>query len=105
MKKILFIGLLITSIVNAQISTLTPQELEQKIELDTKVETSKNYLIISAAVTTIGFISTANDDINVLGFGAAIAGMFTTPYHFVRHKAYVYKRNKFYKQHNISKNK
>ena len=105
MKKILFIGLLITSIVNAQISTLTPQELEQKIELDTKVETSKNYLMISAAVTTIGFISTANDDINVLGFGAAIAGTFTTPYHFIRHRIYVHKRNKFYKQYNIPKNK
>ena len=105
MKKILFIGLLITSIVNAQISTLTPQELEQKIVLDTKVETSKNYLMFSAIVTTLGFIGTTNDNISVLGLGAAIAGTFTTPYHFVRHRIYVHKRNKFYKQYNISKNK
>jgi len=104
MKKILFIGLLITSIVNAQ-NTLSKEELQTKIELDTKVETSKNYLMFSAIVTTLGFISTTNDNISVLGFGAAIAGTFTTPYHFIRHRIYVHKRNKFYKQYNIPKNK
>jgi hypothetical protein len=100
MKKILLILLLLPIFGNAQLSS---EILEQKIILDTKVKTSKNYLMISAGVTTLGFISTTGDNINVLGFGAAIAGVFTTPYHLTRHLVYVHKRNKFYKKHNIKK--
>jgi hypothetical protein len=100
MKKIFLILLLLPIFGNAQLSS---EVLEQKIILDTKVKTSKNYLMISAGVTTLGFISTAGDNINVLGFGAAIAGVFTTPYHLTRHLVYVHKRNKFYKKHNIQK--
>jgi len=100
MKKVLLILLMLPIFGTAQISS---EILEQKIVLDTKVKTSKNYLMISAGVTTLGFISTTGDNINVLGFGAAVAGVFTTPYHLVRHLIYVRKRNKFYKKHNISK--
>lgn len=103
MKKFLVLSLLLTCTVNGQISSLTPQELERKIQLDTKVETSKNYLMVSAIVTTVGFVSTASDNVSVLGLGAALAGLFTTPYHFIRHRAYVHKRNRFYKEHNISR--
>ena len=100
MKKVLLILLMLPIFGTAQISS---EILEQKIVLDTKVKTSKNYLMISAGVTTLGFISNTGDNINVLGFGAAVAGVFTTPYHLVRHLIYVRKRNKFYKKHNISK--
>lgn len=103
--KHLIITLLLALNVNAQLNTLSVEELQTKIEIDTKVETSKNYLMFSAIVTTLGFVSTTNDNISVLGVGAAIAGTFTTPYHFIRHRIYVHKRNKFYKKYNIKKTK
>jgi uncharacterized membrane protein len=106
MKKILFIGLLITSIINAQIITLTPQELEQKIVLDTKVKTSSSYLKVAGGVMAAGIATQyIRRDISIFAIGIVATGVFTTPYHITRHLVYVHKRNKFYKKHNISKNK
>lgn len=99
MKKLIVLLLIIPLLSNAQLES---EVLKQKIEIDTKVNISKNYLIVSTIVTTVGLVSsTDNDNINVLGLGAAIAGLFTTPYHLTRHFIYVHKRNKFYKKHNI----
>ena len=41
---------------------------------------------------------------NFITAGAALAGIFTTPYHIIRHIVFVSKRNKFYLKHNINKN-
>jgi len=41
---------------------------------------------------------------NFITAGAALAGIFTTPYHIIRHLVFVSKRNKFYLKHNIDRN-
>jgi hypothetical protein len=41
---------------------------------------------------------------NFLTAGAALAGIFTSPYHIIRHLVFVSKRNRFYLKHNIDRN-
>jgi hypothetical protein len=41
---------------------------------------------------------------NLVTAGAALAGIFTTPYHIIRHLVFVRKRNRFYLKHNIDRN-
>jgi rRNA processing protein Gar1 len=81
-------------------SQLHSDILEQKIVLDTKVELSRSNLIVSVGAITFGFLPVTDDNINIIG-GITIAGIFSTPYHLVRHLVYVNKRNKFYEEHNI----
>jgi len=40
---------------------------------------------------------------NFLTAGAALAGIFTSPYHIIRHLVFVSKRNRFYLKHNIDR--
>ena len=57
MKKILLLVIILGQSLNAQISTLTEDELKTKIQLDTKVEISKSYTgyttLLAIGVTTV----------------------------------------------------
>ena len=101
MKRLLLI-LLITLGFNlsAQTSSLTIVEHTTKVELDTKVEVSENYMKVSGYTTVVSLGITIVAP-NFVSGGAALVGMFTTPYHIIRHLIYVKKRNRFYKKHNI----
>jgi hypothetical protein len=91
-----------TAQVKQEVDSITSEQAQQKIILDTKVKTSRSYLLVSASVFTLGVVSVSTEEnVTVMGLGAAIAGMFTTPYHLVRHLIFVSKRNKFYKKYNI----
>jgi len=74
MKKIIII-LLISFNLNAQIDSLSLQDSQKKIELDTKVEMSRNYFVISAAVLVGGLLlKNIESNIEILGAGGSIAG-------------------------------
>jgi hypothetical protein len=105
MKKII-ITLLLSVNLNAQINSLSLQDSQTKIELDTKVEMSRNYFVISAAVLIGGvLLKDINSDIMILGAGGSVATTFTTSYYLVKHLVYVRKRNRFYKRFNLVLNK
>ena len=104
MNKIIFLLILILGqSLNAQVSSLTEDELKAKIQLDTKVEISESYMKVSAYTTLISIGVTIGAP-NFITFGAAVTGMFTTPYHIIRHLVYVSERNRFYLKHNIDRN-
>jgi len=104
MKKIiLLLVIILGQSLYAQISTLTEDELKTKIQLDTKVEISKSYMKVSG-YTTLLAIGVTTVAPNIATAGAVLAGVFTTPYHIVRHLSYVNKRNRFYLKHNIDRN-
>jgi len=99
-KSIIF--LLISFNLNAQIDSLSLQDSQKKIELDTKVEMSRNYFVISAAVLVGGLLlKDIDSNIEILGAGGSIAATFTTSYYLAKHLLYVRKRNRFYKHHNL----
>ena len=101
MKKII-VAILLSVNLNAQINSLSLQDSQTKIELDTKVEMSRNYFVISAAVLIGGvLLKDINSDIMILGAGGSVAATFTTSYHLVKHLVYVRKRNRFYKRFNL----
>ena len=104
MKKVIFLLILILGqSLNAQVSSLTEDELKAKIQLDTKVEISESYMKVSAYTTLISIGVTIGAP-NFITFGAAVSGIFTTPYHIIRHLVYVSERNRFYLKHNIDRN-
>ena len=103
MKKRLLILMLLPLLSMGQ---LTEDVLEQKIILDTKVKTSGSYLKVAGGVMVAGIVTQyIRRDISIFAVGIVATGIFTTPYHIVRHVVYVHKRNKFYKEHNIPKPK
>ena len=103
MKKRLLILMLFPLLSMGQ---LRPEILEQKIILDTKVKTSGSYLKVAGGVMAAGIATQyIRKDISIFAIGIVATGIFTTPYHIVRHVVYVKKRNKFYKKHNIPKPK
>ena len=103
MKKRLLILMLFPLLSMGQ---LTSEELEQKIILDTKVKTSGSYLKVAGGVMVAGIVTqSVRRDISIFALGIVATGIFTTPYHIVRHVVYVKKRNRFYKEHNIPKPK
>ncbi|MEL0116044.1 MAG: hypothetical protein VW894_07005 [Gammaproteobacteria bacterium] len=104
MKKLTPILFFLLLLPIFSIGQLKPDILEQKIVLDTKVELSKSNLIVSAGAIAFGFLPVTDDNINIIG-GITIAGIVSTPYNLVRHLVYVNKRNKFYKEHNIPREK
>ena len=103
MKNIfLILGLFLSIYLNAQINDLSAEHLKTKIELDTKVEVSKNYFTLSATVLIGGLLlKNIDSKIEILGAGGNIAAMFTTGYYLVKHLVYVRKRNRFYKHNNL----
>ena len=69
MKKII-VAILLSVNLNAQINSLSLQDSQTKIELDTKVEMSRNYFVISAAVFIGGVaLKNVDSDIEILGAG------------------------------------
>ena len=101
MKKII-VAILLSVNLNAQINSLSLQDSQTKIELDTKVEMSRNYFVISAAVFIGGVaLKNVDSDIEILGAGGSLAAAFTSSYYLVKHLVYVRKRNRFYKRFNL----
>ena len=84
----------------AQTDSLTIDILQVKLELDSKVSLSKNYLKVSG-YTTLTSLAVTIITPNVISFGVTIAGVFTTPYHLVRHLIFLKRRKIFYKKNNI----
>lgn len=105
MRNFIF-AILISFAANAQLENLSPEELEQKIQLDTKVQLSKNYFNVSAIVLFGGLLlKSLNKDWAILGASGSLAATGTTSYYLGKHLIYVAQRNKFYKQHNLTKKK
>jgi len=102
-KIILLLILILGQSLNAQVSSLTEDELKAKIQLDTKVEISESYMKVSAYTTLISIGVTIAAP-NFITFGVAVSGIFTTPYHIIRHLVFVSERNRFYLKHNIDRN-
>ena len=101
MKK-LVIALLLGFNLNAQIDSLALQDSQKKIELDTKVEMSRNYFLVSATILVGGvLLKEIDNDLEILGAGGSLAATFTTTYYLVKHLVYVSRRNRFYKRHNL----
>jgi len=101
MRQVILILLLLPIFSFGQLHS---EILEQKIVLDTKVELSKSNLLVSVGAIAVGFLPVTDDNITIIA-GIAIAGIVSTPYHLVRHLLYVNKRNKFYKEHNLQREK
>ena len=88
--------------LNRQTNNLSVEDSKKKIELDTKVELSRNYFVISAAVFIGGVaLKNVDSDIEILGAGGSLAAAFTSSYYLVKHLIYVRKRNRFYKHHSL----
>ena len=101
--KYLIIVILLSLKLNGQIDNLTSQELQHKIELDTKVKLSKNYFKVSAFVLVGGvLLKSINKNWVILGANGSLAASGTTTYYLAKHLLYVSKRNRFYKQHNLN---
>lgn len=101
MKKII-VAILLSVNLNAQINSLSLQDSQTKIELDTKVEMSRNYFVISAAVLIGGvLLKDIDSDIMILGAGGSVVATFTTSYYLLKHLVYVRKLNRFYKRFNL----
>ncbi|MDB4291127.1 hypothetical protein N9922_02830 [Cyclobacteriaceae bacterium] len=101
MYKIL-ITIFLSATLNAQINNLSVEDSKKKIELDTKVELSRNYFVISAAVFIGGAaLKNIDSDIEILGAGGSLAAAFTSSYYLVKHLIYVRKRNRFYKHNSL----
>lgn len=101
MKK-LVIALLLGFNLNAQIDSLALQDSQNKIELDTKVEMSRNYFLVSATILVGGvLLKEIDNDLEILGAGGSLAATFTTTYYLAKHLVYVSRRNRFYKRHNL----
>ena len=54
MQKLFTVFFLLSLNLNAQIESITTQVLKEKIELDTKVKSSKNYFKVSVGVLVGG---------------------------------------------------
>jgi hypothetical protein len=101
MYKIL-IAIFLSVTLNTQTNNLSVEDSKKKIELDTKVELSRNYFVISAAVFIGGVaLKNVDSDIEILGAGGSLAAAFTSSYFLVKHLIYVRKRNRFYKHHSL----
>lgn len=101
MKK-LFIALLLGFNLNAQIDSLALQDSQKKIKLDTKVEMSRDYFLVSATILVGGvLLKEIDNDLEILGAGGSLAAAFTTTYYLAKHLVYVSRRNRFYKRHNL----
>jgi predicted GNAT superfamily acetyltransferase len=101
--KYLIIVILLSTKLNGQIDNLTSQELQHKIELDTKVKLSKNYFKVSAFVLVGGvLLKSINKNWAILGASSSLAASGTTTYYLAKHLLYVSKRNRFYKKHNLN---
>ena len=101
--KYLIILILLSLKLTGQIDNLTSQELQHKIELDTKVKLSKNYFKVSAFVLVGGvLLKSINKNWTILGASGSLAASGTTTYYLAKHLLYVSKRNRFYKQHNLN---
>ena len=71
MYKIL-IAIFLSVTLNAQTNNLSFEDSKKKIELDTKVELSRNYFVISAAVFIGGVaLKNVDSDIEILGAGGS----------------------------------
>jgi len=57
-----------------------------------------------SAYTTLISIGVTIAAPNFITFGVAVSGIFTTPYHIIRHLVFVSERNRFYLKHNIDRN-
>jgi hypothetical protein len=104
MKKLLLLSLLFLLLPIFSFGQLQSDILEQKIILDTKVELSKSYLLVSVGAIAFGFLPVKENNQTTF-LGLTITGIVSTPYHLVRHLLYVNKRNKFYKEHNLQREK
>ena len=101
MKKFVIV-LLLSINLNAQIDSLSLQDSQKKIELDTKGAMSKNYFLVSATILAGGvLLKKIDNDIEILGAGGSLAAMSTTSYYLAKHLVYVSTRNRFYKRHNL----
>ncbi len=88
---------------NGKIDNLTTQELQRKIELDTKVKLSKNYFKVSAFVLIGGvLLKSINKNWTILGASGSLAASGTTTYYLAKHLLYVSKRTRFYKKHKLN---
>ena len=95
----IFFALMIILKVSNGFSQANQKSLnDELVMLETKVELSKNYLKISA-YTTLTALTTTLIFQDFFSFGTAVAGLFTTPYHLIRHLIFV-KRLKDYKKQN-----
>lgn len=84
----------------AQTDSLAVDILKAKLELDNKVSLSKNYFKVSGYTTLTSLAITVIAP-NVYTFGTTIAGVFTTPYHLIRHLIFVKRRKAFYRELNL----
>ena len=84
----------------AQTDSLTINILQVKLELDSKVSLSKNYLKVSVYTTFIS-LAVAIITLNVISVGVTIGGVFTPPYRLIRHLILLKRRKIFYKKNNI----
>ena len=104
MKKLVLLSILVLLLPIFSFGQLQSDILEQKIILDTKVELSKSYLLVSVGAIAFGFLPVKENN-HTTFLGLTITGIVSTPYHLVRHLLYVNKRNKFYKEHNLQREK
>jgi len=103
MQKLFTVFFLLSLNLNAQIESITSQVLKEKIDLDTKVKLSKNYFKVSAGVLVGGLLlKSIKKDWEILGSSGSIAAIGTTSYYLAKHLVYVSKRNRFYRQNNLS---
>ena len=104
MQKLFTVFFLLSLNLNAQIESITTQVLKEKIELDTKVKLSKNYFKVSVGVLVGGLLlKSIKKDWAILGSSGSIAAIGTTTYYLAKHLVYVSKRNRFYRQNNLLK--
>jgi len=99
--KIFFALLLIIKVSNgfSQANQESNQESldNELVMLETKVALSKNYLKISG-YTAVTAWTTFLIFPNFISLGTGIAGLFTTPYHFIRHRKFVKKLKAYNKE-------
>lgn len=106
MKKLIIVLVFVSSSLHAQQDDSSIAIFQKKIELDTKVKMSRNYLGVSAAVLIGGVLLKEIDkDTKILGAGGSVAATLTTAYYLAKHLVIVSKRNKFYKKHNLKRSK
>ncbi len=95
--KIFFALLLIIKVSNG-FSQANQESLDNElVMLETKVALSKNYLKISG-YTTVTAWTTLLIFPNFISLGTGISGLFTTPYHFIRHRKFVKKLKAYNKE-------
>ena len=99
-KKIALLMFFISS--SETLAQGNPESLNNELaKLEAKVALSKNYLKISA-YTTLTALTTTLIFQDIFSLGTTIAGIFTTPYHLIRHLKFV-KKLKAHKKENGGK--